>query len=271
VISIVGGSHSWQWVAAITALLTVIVMLESWLGHFRSGFPLRAQYAPLVVGAVLTVACVSLALAPGVAWTRSAARWAGWSAIFTGAVGVGYHHYYGILQKAGGYRWLLHYLMYGAPQLAPFALSAAGALAVVTSSAATINEPSDATAASRLTLAVVAVAISGAAVQTGILHYRGAFNTPLMYAPLLLPPLAALGSGWLAVSPATQITTVVRVMLWGTFLLGFVGLGMHLRGLDRQMGGLHLFLPNLLQGPPPLAPAVYATVASVGLLVLGAW
>jgi hypothetical protein len=45
---------------------------------------------------------------------------------------------------------------------------------------------------------------------------------------------------------------------------------MHLRGLDRQMGGLHVFLFNLLQGPPALAPAVYAALAVVGILALGA-
>jgi hypothetical protein len=44
---------------------------------------------------------------------------------------------------------------------------------------------------------------------------------------------------------------------------------MHLRGIDRQMGGLHLLQPNLLQGPPPLAPAVYAGFAVIGLLALG--
>ena len=42
-----------------------------------------------------------------------------------------------------------------------------------------------------------ALPLAGAILQTGILHYRGAFNTPLMYAPFTLPPFAALGSAWL--------------------------------------------------------------------------
>ena len=61
----------------------------------------------------------------------------------------------------------------------------------------------------------------------------------------------------------------MRVCLWGTILLAFVGLGMHLRGIDRQMGGLHLLHSNILQGPPPLAPAVYAGFAVIALLALG--
>lgn len=269
--SLVSEPFLWRWIAVATAVLTVIVIGESWIGHYRSGFPLRAQYAPLVGGMALATACVALALVPRVEWVRLAVRWAGWVAVFTGVIGAGYHHYYGIVEKAGGYRWLLHHLMYGAPQLAPLALSAAGALAVLASEGVASAAVSPSASVPRLALAVVAIALAGAVAQTGILHYRGAFNTPFMYAPLALPPLAALGTGWLALAPAVGLTGVVRVLLWATFLLGFVGLGMHLRGLDRQMGGLHVFLFNLLQGPPPLAPAVYATLAGVGLLLLRAW
>jgi hypothetical protein len=261
----------WRWIAIATAVLTLVIVVESWIGHYRSGFPLRAQYAPLAGGVGLMAACIALAIAPDIEWIRLMARWTGWLAVLTGIVGAGYHHYYGIVEKAGGYRWLLHYLMYGAPQLAPFALSAAGALAVLASSGVTAGAASPSADMPRLALAVVAIALAGAVAQTGILHYRGAFNTPFMYAPLVLPPLAALGTGWLALSPAGGLAPVVRVLLWATFLLGFVGLGMHLRGMDRQMGGLHIALFNLLQGPPPLAPAVYAAFAGVGLLLLRIW
>jgi hypothetical protein len=256
-----------RWVSLLAALVALLAMAESVVGHYRSGFPLRAQYAPLVSGGALVVACAVAAIAPQATWGLALLRAAGWVALATGAVGVGYHHYYGIAEKAGGYRWLLHYLMYGAPQLAPLSLSAAGALGVIAAHAlagpAVMGlDPR------RALLGVTAVALIGAVVQTGILHYRGAFNTPLMYAPLALPPLAAAGAGWLAIAPGAEGTGVVRVLLWATFLTGFVGLGMHLRGLDRQMGGLHLPRVNLLQGPPALAPASYAAFAAVGLVAL---
>ncbi len=264
------GLSASQWTAVVAALLTLVVMVESWVGHYRSGFPLRAQYTPFAGGGALMLFCIIATAAPDAGWALRGLRATGWIAVAIGVVGVGYHHYYGIAKKAGGYRWLLHYLMYGAPQLAPLALSAAGALAVVTAH----GLAGDATIAGveppRLLLGIVALALVGAIAQTGILHYRGAFNTPLMYVPFVLPPLAAVGAGWLAIAPAAAPAAVVRALLWATFLTGFVGLGMHLRGLDRQMGGLHVFLFNLLQGPPALAPAVYAALAAVGILALGA-
>ena len=264
------GVEALRWVLLVAALLAILIVAEAWLGHYRSGFPLRVQYVPLLSGGVLALTCVAAAIGPGAAWAQAGLRWTGWIAIATGVVGVGYHHWYGIVEKAGGYRWLLHYLMYGAPQLAPLALSAAGALAVVAAHGLSASSLGAGTEASRLLLAVAAVALAGAIVQTGILHYRGAFNTPLMYAPFSLPPLAALGAAWLAIAPDAGIADIVRVLLWGTVLLGFVGLGMHLRGMDRQMAGLYVFRFNVLQGPPPLAPAVYAGFAVVGLLALRA-
>ena len=115
----------------------------------------------------------------------------------------------------------------------------------------------------------VALALIGALLQTAVLHYRGAFNTSFMYAPFLAPPFAAFAAAWLAIAPSPTVASVARVFLWLTFLTSFVGLGMHLRGLDRQMGGLRLWRMNLLQGPPPLAPAVFAGFSVVGLLAIG--
>ena len=43
---------------------------------------------------------------------------------------------------------------------------------------------------------------------------------------------------------------------------------MHLRGLGRQMGGLYVFLFNLLEGPPAWAPALFAGFAAVGLVTV---
>ena len=264
------GLRPFQWIVIVAALLTLLVMVESWVGHYRSGFPLRAQYAPLAGGAALIISCVLAAAAPEANWAQRGLRTTGWIAVVLGVVGVGYHHYYGIVEKAGGYRWLLHYLMYGAPQLAPLALSTAGALAAVAASGLAGDSTLAGVDLSRLLLGIVALALTGAIAQTGILHYRGAFNTPVMYLPLVLPPLSALGAAWLALNPSAGIAAVVRGLLWATFLLGFIGLGMHLRGIDRQMGGLHVFIFNVLQGPPALAPAAYAALAAIGILALGA-
>jgi hypothetical protein len=108
----------------------------------------------------------------------------------------------------------------------------------------------------------------GAVLQTGILHYRGAFNNPLMYAPFVAPLSAVCASVWTLLAASHVASRTLAVLLWLTFLTGFVGLGMHLRGLSRQMGGLYVALFNWLEGPPACAPALFAGFAAVGLIAI---
>jgi hypothetical protein len=260
------GLDAFQWIALVAALLTLLVLLEAWIGHYRSGFPLRMQYAPFASGGFVIVAAMATVTAPAAAWAQAGLRAAGWIAVVTGLVGVAYHHYYGIARKAGSYQWLLHYLMYGAPQLAPLALSTVGVLAVIAAHGVAGRTAVLGIGLRSALLGTVAVALVGAIAQAGILHYRGAFNNPVMYAPFTAPVLAAVTSGWMSAAPAAAPHVLGRALFVLTFLIGFVGLGMHLRGLDRQMGGLHVFLFNLLQGPPPLAPATFAGLAAIGLI-----
>jgi hypothetical protein len=260
------GLGAFQWIALIAALLTLLALVEAWIGHYRSGFPLRAQYAPFASGGLLSIGALATVIIPDAAWAQLTLRTAGWIAVVTGVIGVGYHHYYGIVEKAGSYKWLLHYLMYGAPQLAPLALSMVGALAVIAAHGAAGRPAILGIGLRSALLGIVAVALMGAIAQTGILHYRGAFNNPVMYAPLTVPVLAAMASGWMSAAPAAVPHALLRALFLLTFLIGFLGLGMHLRGLDRQMGGLHIFIFNLLQGPPPLAPATFAGLATIGLI-----
>jgi hypothetical protein len=104
--------------------------------------------------------------------------------------------------------------------------------------------------------------------QTTILHYRGAFNNPAMYAPLTAPLLAVVADVWILVAPNGVMLYALTILFWLTFLVGFVGLGMHLRGFGRQMGGLYVPLFNLLEGPPAWAPAFFAGFSAVGLITM---
>jgi hypothetical protein len=117
-------------------------------------------------------------------------------------------------------------------------------------------------------LVLVSVALAGAVLQAAILHYRGAFNNPAMYAPLTAPLLAVVVGAWAAVAPNSSVLFALTILLWLTFLVGFVGLGMHLRGFSRQMGGLYVTLFNLLEGPPAWAPALFAGFSAVGLITV---
>ncbi|PYS90265.1 MAG: hypothetical protein DMF64_15395 [Acidobacteria bacterium] len=262
------GLYAFQWIALLTAGLTSLLLADALAGHYRSGFTFRVQYAPFISGGLLIIAAVAAAVAPNVAWLNTALRGASWLAVASGLVGFGFHHYYGIVKKPGGYKWLLHYLMYGAPQLAPLALAIVGVLAVV-AARGLAGEVSFAGLNMRAALlALVAVALAGAVLQATILHYRGAFNNPAMYAPLTAPLLAVVASIWMVVAPNSLILFALTILLWLTFLLGFIGLGMHLRGFERQMGGLYVSLFNLLEGPPAWAPALFAGFATVGLVTV---
>ena len=260
------GLYPFQWLALLVAALTLFLIADALAGHYRSGFVSRAQYVPFISGGLLIASALTAVVMPGAAWTHTTLRAAGWLALVSGAVGFGFHHYYGIARKPGGYKWLLHYLMYGAPQLAPLALAAVGALALITARGLA-SETNVAGVSLRTALSIfVVIALTGAVLQTGILHYRGAFNNPAMYAPFVAPLAAVCTSAWALVAPGRAASLTLAVLLWLTFLTGFVGLGMHLRGLGRQMGGLYVALFNLLEGPPACAPALFAGFAAAGLI-----
>lgn len=260
------GLYPFQWIALVAAGLTLLFLADAFAGHYRSGFVFRSQYAPFIGGGLLIVTAIAAVLKPEAEWANLALRLAGLLAIVFGLVGFGFHHYYGIVKKPGGYKWLLHYLMYGAPQLAPLALTITGMLALVAAHGLA-NEVSIVGVSVRTALlTLVAVALAGAILQSGILHYRGAFNNPLMYAPLTVPVLAVVMDIWMIIGPNDMVLLVFTTLLWLTFLIGFVGLGMHLRGFGRQMGGLYVTIFNWLEGPPAFAPALFTGFAGVGLI-----
>jgi hypothetical protein len=262
------GLYPFQWISLLAAAMTMLLLADAFAGHYRSGFAFRSQYAPFVSGGLLIVSAAAAGVAPEAAWSNLALRAAGGLAIIAGAVGFGFHHYYGMAKKPGGYKWLLHYLMYGAPQLAPLALAATGALALIAAQGLAGEANFAGVEIRVLLLGFVAIALAGAILQAGILHYRGAFNNPAMYGPLTAPLLAVFACAWMAVAPSSVALPVLAILLWLTFLTGFVGLGMHLRGMGRQMGGLYLALFNWLEGPPAFAPALFTGLAAVGLVTI---
>ncbi|NUO62672.1 MAG: hypothetical protein HOQ12_16325 [Gemmatimonadaceae bacterium] len=262
------GWNGLRWLNALTAIMVLLVMVDAFIGHYRSGFAVRAQYTPFLSGGAILIAAVLAGIAPHEGWALQLLLVTGAGGVLTGIVGAGYHHYYGITSKPGGYGWLLHHLMHHAPPLAPFALSAVGALAVLVAtglrgSGAVLGVPLRTAA-----LCVVAVTLAGAALQATLLHYRGAFNNPLMYAPLTTPVLSAAAVPWLILTRGRWALLSVTVLFEATFLIGFVGLGMHLRGFDRMMGGLRVALPNVLDGPAMTAPALFSGFAAAGLTAL---
>lgn len=262
------GLNAFQWVALIVATLTLLILAEAFVGHYRSGFVVRSQYAPFISGGLLVMTALASGLNPQASRVNVALQVAGWLAIIFGLVGFGFHHYYGIAKKPGGYKWLLHYLMYSAPPLAPLGLVITGTLALITARGLANQSNIGGINLRTALLISIAVAMAGAVLQASILHYRGAFNNLMMFAPLTVPLPAIVLAIFMIVSPNAVVVALFTIVLWLTFLIGFVGLGMHLRGYDRQMGGLYVTVFNVLEGPAVSAPALFTGFAAVGLIVV---
>lgn len=256
-----------QWLCLLAALFVVQLLVDAFLGHYRSGFAVRAQYTPLIVGGALVVALATAAIAPHLDWTRSYLRVTGWAAIGLSLIGVGYHGYFGFIEKPGGLRWWLHHLMYHAPLAAPFGLAIGGALALTAEASLEGTPVLAGVSPSRAMTFIVAVTSLGLASQAFIYHYRGAFKNPMMYVPLVVAVGATTAAIWRASSPSSPtVGRVYQAALWTTFIVGFVGSGWHLRGIDRMMGGLYVTLPNVLEGPPLTAPLLFSVLAAQGLV-----
>jgi hypothetical protein len=255
-----------KWLGVIVVILAPMTGWEAFLGHYRSGFSLRAQYAPLVTAVALTAGGAATIFSP--VRFATALQVAGWIGLVSGLIGAAYHHYYGIVEKPGGYRWLLHQLIIHAPPLAPLSHSALGALLILSGLLASGTATTAGFPIASLISSVCAITILGAAAQAGLLHYRGAYNNALMYLPITIPVVAVVAIVWQVLAPSPIGTRIAVITLWMTFITGFVGAGMHICGIDRQMGGFYIGIPNMMQGPPISAPLVFSAFAGAALAAL---
>jgi hypothetical protein len=120
----------------------------------------------------------------------------------------------------------------------------------------------------RHTAALVAFSLAGTIAEAGLLHFRGAFQDPAMYAPVTIPPLAAMSIGAAAFSP--RATRLAEPLLKATAILGIAGPMFHAYGIHRNMGGWRNWSQMILQGPPLPAPPAFLGVAVAGLGILPA-
>ncbi len=248
--------------------LALSVLADSAVEHYRGSFENKAMYTPLVV-ATLSLA----ASAHGTADRRDAAHAARDTiyglAAAVGMVGLGFH-LYNIGKREGGFSWLN--LFYAAPIGAPAALSLSGLLGFA-SERLRGNAPGAVPRllglpAGRAMAAVTSAGIAGTVGEVGLLHFRGAFQDPFMYLPVTLPPVASALVASTALHPSRPLRQVARWGLRLTALLGFAGVGFHVYGVGRAMGGWRNWSQNLLNGPPIPAPPSFTGLAMAGLAAL---
>jgi hypothetical protein len=256
------GALAWRWwhrseraetsptrgLRAGAAVLSLAVLLDSGIEHYRGSFENPAMViAPTLALATLGMTAVEDRAAPYVFG----------AALAVGAAGVAFHSY-NIGKRAGGFDMLN--LFYAAPLGAPAALSLAGLFGLAA-------EHPDVAKPERVA-PVAALALLGTAAEAGLLHFRGAFQNPFMFAPVTLPPIAAAATAASGISPL--VAKAARPLLLGTALLGIAGPILHGYGIHRNMGGWRNWSQMILQGPPLPAPPAFLGIALAALGALPA-
>lgn len=247
------------------ALLSLSVLADSGVEHYRGSFQNRAMYIPLGVSALALAASLF-----GVFDTRARSHVVRDSlyglAATTGVIGLAFHGY-NILKRPGAVSW--QNLFYAAPVGAPVALALAGALG---RGAEKVREDRSTrilgNSADKTLGLLTSAGLAGTIAEAGLLHFRGAFQNPGMFLPLTLPPVAG---GLLAASvvvPGKMIRRAAKASLKLTALVGLAGVAFHGYGVVRQMGGWRNWSQNVLNGPPLPAPPSFTGLALAGLAAL---
>jgi hypothetical protein len=246
-----------------SALLALSVLADSAMEHYRGSFDNPAMFAPLVIS--------TLSLLAGVHGSRDEQRqrhplrdgvYLG--AALTGLAGTGFH-LYNITKRPGGLSW--HNLFYAAPIGAPLALMLSGAVGAAAERLR--DEPAEeprlfGMPAGRALALLAGAGVAGTLGEILLLHFRGSFQNPAMYAPIVVAPVASVLLINTAIA-APRRRWFTRLWLKVTVALGFVGMGFHARGVARNRGGWRNWSQNLFNGPPLPAPPSLSALALAGL------
>jgi hypothetical protein len=249
--------------------LAASVLADSAVGHYRGSFHNPVMFVPLITSALSLMVSVH-----GVGDKRPKAHWLRdgvyGAAGLTGLIGTGFH-IFNVLKKPGGFSW--QNLFYSAPIGAPAALILSGGVGFLAERARD-NPPGIAPTivgfqAGRVVAGATAAGLIGTVGEAGLLHFRGAYHDPFMFAPVTIPPIAAALLAGAAYGPARAERPLTRWWLRLTASLGFVGTGFHAYGVSRNMGGWRNWRQNVLNGPPLPAPPSFTGLALAGLAALG--
>jgi hypothetical protein len=240
------------------ATLAAGVVADSTAEHYRAGFHNPVMFVAPVVSSAALAAALAASVAPERRRRLRHVVFAG--SVATGLVGLAFH-LTNVSQRPGG--WNTSNVFHGAPLAAPLAVTMAGLLGLAASRLGNGRAP----AAGGIGI-LSAAGLIGTSAEAAALHFRGAFQNPFMYAPVALPPLAAITLATASLTESRTARAAAGGLLRLTWWLGMIGVGFHAWGVHRRMGGWRNWRQNLLAGPPLPAPPAFTGLALAGLASL---
>ena len=251
-----------------SGILAASVLFDSAIEHYRGGFYNPAMVTPIATSLVSLAASLhglndykdNKHRLRDVVFGLSAA---------TGLAGTAFH-FYNVTKKPGGFSW--QNLFYSAPLGAPAAIGLSGLFGLLAERVRDTPPAEDpkllGRGAGRMLSLATAASLLGTTGEAGLLHFRGAFHNPAMYLPVTMPPAAALLMTNAALGPAGRTRPFTRFWLGLTSLMGVAGVGLHIWGVSRAMGGWRNWRQNMVDGPPIPAPPSFIGIALAGLAAL---
>jgi len=212
------------------AVLAASVVLDSTIEHFQGNYINRAMYIAPTLGAA----------AMGTALSGHAPHHIG-TAIFSasmtaGLAGLGFH-FYNITKRPGGLCW--NNIFYAAPYAAPGALALSGLFGIV---AGVVHRMRHQPRMRQIEFAeglayTVSACMLVTASEAWVLHFRGSYHDPFMYVPVTVVPAAAGALAYAGIKQSEPSFTLARRLLNAAGLIGLAGVGFHIFGVQRNMGG----------------------------------
>jgi hypothetical protein len=247
---------------AAAATLAAGAVADSTAEHHRAGFHNPVMFVGPAVSAAALMTAIAAARQPSPPGRFRHAVVA--ASVITGIVGLGFHAR-NVSRRVGG--WNSSNVLHGAPMAAPLAVTMSGLLSLAASRVAGTDTAKASPSGSALGV-LVAAGLIGTSGEAAALHFRGAFQNPFMYAPVVLPPIAAATLATASLTHSSEATRAADRLLRLTAWLGVVGTGFHAWGVQRRMGGWRNWRQNLLAGPPLPAPPAFVGLAFAGLAAL---
>lgn len=251
-----------------SGILAASVLLDSGVEHYRGNFENPAMITPIVVSLISLVASLH-----GHRDERQGRHHARngifWLTALAGIAGTGFH-LFNVMKKPGGFSW--HNLFYSGPLGAPAAIGLSGLFGLLGERVR--DTPPARTPrllgrnAGRMLGLATSLGLLGTTAEAGLLHFRGAFQNPAMFLPITLPPAAAALMAKAALGDPRQRHPFTRFWLGLTSMMGVAGVGFHIFGVSRAMGGWRNWRQNMVDGPPIPAPPSFVGLALAGLASL---